>query len=93
MQARRAERWQSERPYWNKRVQSGLLIVRVPRRLPLITKEEIHVLQEVIAKQCQLIVPCAVAAAALYEVENYRLKQMDDQMVTLSGATPNAGIR
>jgi hypothetical protein len=29
---------------------------------------------------------------ALYEVENYRLKQMDDQMVALSGATPNAGI-
>jgi hypothetical protein len=29
-----------------------------------------------------LIVPCTVAKAALYEVENYRLKQMDDIMVT-----------
>jgi hypothetical protein len=60
----------------------GWLIVRVLRRLLLITKEEVHVLQELIAKQCQLIVPCTVAKAALYEVENYRLKQMDDIMVT-----------
>jgi hypothetical protein len=49
----------------------GWLIVRVPRRLLLITKEEVHVLQAVIAEQCQLIVPYTAAEAALYEVENY----------------------
>jgi hypothetical protein len=56
----------------------------VLRRLLLITKEEVHVLQAVIAEQCQLIVPYTAAEAALYEVENYRLKQMDESMVTSS---------
>jgi hypothetical protein len=46
----------------------------------MITKEEVQVLQEVIAKQCALAVPYAVAETALYEVENYHLKRLEESM-------------
>jgi hypothetical protein len=46
----------------------------------MISKEEVQVLQEVIAKQCVLAVPYAVAEAALYVVENYHLKRLEDSM-------------
>jgi hypothetical protein len=54
----------------------------------MITKEEVQVLQEVIAKQCVLAVPYAVAEAALYVVEKYWLERMEDSMAKwAAGAT------
>jgi hypothetical protein len=50
----------------------------------MITKEEVQGLQEVIAKQCVLTVPYATAEAALYEVEKYWLKRIEDSMATWS---------
>jgi hypothetical protein len=44
----------------------------------MITKQEVHVLQEVVAKQCMLTIPYSVAEAALYEIERCRQKWMKD---------------
>jgi hypothetical protein len=54
----------------------------------LITKEEVHVLQEVIAKQCALIVPDTVAEAALYAVENRWLRQIEESIIKGSEGSP-----
>jgi hypothetical protein len=48
----------------------------------MISKEEVQVLQEVIAKHRQLVVPYVVAETALYMVEKYWLKSVENSMIS-----------
>jgi hypothetical protein len=47
----------------------------------MITKEEVKVLQEMIAKECAPLVPYGVTEAVIYAVENYWLKQIEESMI------------